>query len=206
MPISTYTELQAAIADWLNREDLAAVIPSFIALSEADISRSLRDYRMEKRSSATLDAQYSALPVDWVETVRIHLTATTSRLELVSDGALADLRAARADATGKPTHYAHTSGGLELYPTPDASYAAELVYVAKVPALSASVTTNWLLSAAPDVYLYGALTQSAPYLKDDQRATVWASLYRAAIDNINLTSDRTRYSGSGLRLRNRGPA
>lgn len=206
MPISTYSELQSAISDWLNREDLAAVIPSFISLAEADISRTLRDYRMEKRSSATLEAQYSALPADWVETVRLQLTGSTSRLELVSDGALADMRAARADAGGKPTHYAHTAGGLELFPTPDASYEAELVYISKVPALSVGAPTNWLLSAAPDVYLYGALTQSAPYLKDDQRTTVWASLYQSAISNLNMASERARYSGSGLRLRNRGTA
>ena len=204
MPISTYAELKSAVADWLNREDLTAVIPSFITLAEADISRTLRDYRMEKRSTATLEAQYSALPADWVETIRIQLTDGTHRLELVSDGALADMRRSRSDATGRPTHYAHTAGGLELFPTPDASYEAELVYVAKVPALSDSATTNWLLSAAPDVYLYGALVQSAPYLKDDARATIWAGLYQSAITNLNAASERARYSGSGLRLRNRG--
>lgn len=35
--ISTYAELQAVVADWLNREDLAALIPSFIRLAEGDI-------------------------------------------------------------------------------------------------------------------------------------------------------------------------
>lgn len=204
MPISTYAELKSAVADWLNRDDLTSVISSFIALAEADLNRTLRDYRMEKRSTATLEAQYSALPGDWVETIRLQLTDGTSRLELVSDGALADLRAMRSDATGKPTHYAHTAGGLELFPTPDASYEAELVYVAKVPTLSDTATTNWLLSAAPDVYLYGALVQSAPYLKDDARATVWAGLYQSAITNLNAASERSRYSGSGLRLRIRG--
>jgi hypothetical protein len=204
MSIDTYAELQASIADWLNRQDLTAVIPSFISLAEADINRALRDYRMEKRSTAQVDAQYSALPSDWVETIRAQIVGDTSRLELVSDGALADMRAARNDAGGKPTHYAHTAGGLELFPTPDAEYTVEIVYFAKVPALSVTATTNWLLSAAPDVYLYGALTQSAPYLKDDQRAPIWAGLYQNAITNLNTASERARFSGSGLRLRIRG--
>jgi hypothetical protein len=204
MAIDTYANLQSTISDWLNRDDLAAVIPSFIALAEADISRTLRDYRMEKRSTALVDAQYSALPTDWLETIRVQVSGDTSRLELVSDGALADMRAARNDAGGKPTHYAHTAGGLELFPTPDAEYTIEVVYFAKVPALSVSATTNWLLSAAPDVYLYGALTQSAPYLKDDQRAPVWAGLYQNVITGLNTASERSRYSGTGLRLRIRG--
>lgn len=204
MSIDTYADLQSTIADWLNRQDLTAVIPSFISLAEADINRALRDYRMEKRSTAQVDAQYSALPIDWLETIRVQIVGDTSRLELVSDGALADMRAARNDAGGKPTHYAHTAGGLELFPTPDAEYTIEVVYFAKVPALSVSATTNWLLSAAPDVYLYGALTQSAPYLKDDQRAPVWAGLYQNAITSLNTASERSRYSGTGLRLRIRG--
>lgn len=204
MSIDTYAELQSAIADFLNREDLSAVIPTFISLAEADINRTLRDYRMEKRSTALVDAQYSALPIDWVETIRVQIAGDTSRLELVSDGALADMRAARSDTGGKPTHYAHTAGGLELFPTPDAEYTVEIVYFAKVPALSVTATTNWLLSAAPDVYLYGALTQSAPYLKDDQRAPVWAGLYQNAITSLNTASERSRYSGTGLRLRIRG--
>lgn len=204
MSIDTYANLQSTISDWLNRDDLTAVIPSFISLAEADISRTLRDYRMEKRSTALVDAQYSALPTDWIETIRVQITGDTSRLELVSDGALADMRAQRNDAGGKPTHYAHTAGGLELFPTPDAEYTIEIVYFAKVPALSVSATTNWLLSAAPDVYLYGALTQSAPYLKDDQRAPVWAGLYQNAITSLNTASERSRYSGTGLRLRIRG--
>lgn len=204
MSIDTYAELQSAIADWLDRQDMTAVIPSFISLAEADINRVLRDYRMEKRSTAQVDAQYSALPIDWLETIRVQIVGDTSRLELVSDGALADMRAMRNDAGGKPTHYAHTAGGLELFPTPDAEYTIEVVYFAKVPALSVTATTNWLLSAAPDVYLYGALTQSAPYLKDDQRAPVWAGLYQNAISSLNTASERSRYSGTGLRLRIRG--
>lgn len=204
MPIETYTDLKSAIADWLNRDDLTAVIPSFITLAEADINRALRDWRMEKRSEASLDAQFSALPTDWLQTIRLQLVNGSHRLELVSDGALADLRAARNDATGRPTHYAHTAGGLELFPTPDAAYDAELVYFSKVPTLSDTATSNWLLVTAPDAYLYGALSQSAPYLKDDQRAAVWASLYQNAIDNLNTASERARFSGTGLRLRIRG--
>lgn len=206
MPISTYAELKNAVADWLNREDLASVIPSFITLAEADINRKLRDWRMETRSTASLEAQYSALPGDWLQTIRLQIAGDTSRLELVSQGALADLRAARGDLGGKPTHYALTAGGLELFPTPDQTYTAELVYFAKVPALSDVATSNWLLTSAPDVYLYGALMQTAPYLKDDARTEVWAALYSAAVEGLNASSERARYSGNGLRLRVRGLA
>jgi len=80
----------------------------------------------------------------------------------------------------------------------------ELLYYAKVPALSDSNTTNWLLTEAPDIYLYGSLLPSAPYLDEDERATTWAQFYAAAIQQLNQASDQARYSGSGLRLKVRG--
>ena len=204
MAIDTYAELQSAVADWLNREDLLAVIPSFISLAEADISRSLRDWRMETRTTLSASSQYTPLPADWLETIRLQVTGVTSELVLASQGALAQMRADINDQAGRPTHYALTGGQLELFPTPSETYTLDLVYFAKVPTLTVSVNTNWLLSAAPDVYLYGALTQSAPYLKDDARTAVWAGLYSQAINNLNTASERARYSGANLRLRVRG--
>lgn len=203
---TTYAELQAELLALLNEPEFEQTLPTFIALAEADFNRNLRDHRMTKRSTASLDAQYSALPSDWLETIRLHLTGGTQRLELVSAGALADLRYERGDASGCPTHYAVTAAGLELFPTPDAAYAAELVYYAKVPALSDTNTSNWLLASAPDLYLYGALTQCAPYLRDDPRAGLWSGLYQSALSNMNMASERARFGGSGLRLRNRGMA
>lgn len=204
MPLDTYANLQAAVADFLNRDDLSAAIPTFISLAEADINRKLRDWRMETRTTLTATTQYTALPADWLETIRLQVTGGTSDLELASQGALAEMRAAINDQTGRPTHYALTGGQLELFPTPSQSYSLDLVYVAKVPALSNVATSNWLLATAPDAYLYGALTQSAPYLKDDARTAIWAGLYNEAISGLNMASERARYSGANLRLRIRG--
>ena len=39
MPLSNYTELQASIADTLNRDDLTNQIPDFIRLAEAQLGR-----------------------------------------------------------------------------------------------------------------------------------------------------------------------
>jgi hypothetical protein len=70
MSITTYSALKTAVADFLNRDDLAATVPTFISLAEADISRQLRHWQMEERAVAELDAQYSAVPPDWIETIR----------------------------------------------------------------------------------------------------------------------------------------
>jgi len=199
MTLANYSELQSAIADFLNRDDLTSVIPSFIRLAESRIDRDLRHYRQEKRSTAQLDTQYSAVPADYLSPIRLQiLDGSTNPVEPISTAQMLQLRADNYDHTGKPTHYALTAGGLELYPTPDIVYNASLVYYARVPALSGANTTNWLLTEAPDAYLYGSLVHSAPYLKDDAKVAVWDGLYKAAMDNLNATSDDAKYGGSGL--------
>jgi hypothetical protein len=96
-----------------------------------------------------------------------------------------DRRGATENQVGKPTSVRLTAGQFELYPTPDEAYNVTLLYRARIPALTDTVTTNWLLADAPDVLLFASLALSAPYLKDDARLTVWAALYQSAIDSLN---------------------
>lgn len=202
MPITNYTELKSAVADFLNRDDLTSVIPTFISLAEAQMQRVIRHHKMMQRSEAEIDTRYFALPSDWVETVRFHVIGDrTYRLELTSLDDMLQLRQANGNPTGIPTHFAHVGEQLEVYPTPSGTFDVELLYFKDIPALSDSNTTNWLLTDYPDVYLYGALMQSAPYLDDDQRMQVWSTLYGNAVQAINQESKKSRYSGAGMRVR-----
>tara|TARA_R110001599_G_scaffold14046_2_gene61968 strand:- start:794 stop:1414 length:621 start_codon:yes stop_codon:yes gene_type:complete len=202
MPITTYTELKSAVADWLLRDDLTAVLPSFISLAEAGLNRQARHWRMEKRSSATLDSQYSALPADFLQPIRLSLTSgTTFELELASQADIVDMRSLAANNTGRPRYYALTAGEIEVFPTPGDNYTLELAYVARVPALSDSNADNWLLTYYPDAYLYGTLLQAAPYLKDDERVGLWKSLYDGAVSGIIADGERAKFGGSGLRVK-----
>lgn len=200
MAITTYDELKTSIANWLNRDDLAAVIPDFISASEADMNRQLRHWRMEKRSTATIDTRYSALPGGYLEAIRFHLDVDERPIELISAFRLQQLRQRNLDTAGKPQHYAIVGGQIEVWPTPDAAYTGELYYVDTIDALSDSNTSNWVLVHHPDAYLYGALVHSAPYLGEDARAQTWAALYQNAITAINAESQKAKSSGSGLRM------
>jgi len=120
-------------------------------------------------------------------------------LDLISHNDLLDRKA--STTSGRPQYYAVTGEQFEFLPAPDDTYNAELVYFAELEALSDSNTSNWLLTTAPDVYLYGTLAHSAPFLGEDQRIQVWASLYEAALAGLNRASDTARYSGTGLRMK-----
>lgn len=198
MSISTFAELQTAIAGWLNRDDLTARIPDFIALNEAAINRTLRITRMHQRASATIstDNHYSSVPTNFLEAITYSLSKDhqTWRLEPAPVEVLADYRAAN-DSAGVPRFYAITGTAtgreFEHYPTPDAAYEGTLTFFAKAPALSVSSPTNWLLTDAPDAYLYGSLLQAAPYLRDAEYAAVWSAGYTAALEGLKAM-ERTK--------------
>lgn len=207
MALTTYAELQTSIADLLDRDDLTDSVQDFITLAEAQMARDIRHWRMETRSTGQQSAgdRYMQLPTNWLETKRLGITGSgTSVLNLVSNDTMADMRAKNEDTSGTPTHYCLTDGQFELYPTPSGDTDLELVYIAKIPALSDDNTDNWVLDEAPDVYLYGAALHSAPFLQEDERVKMWAQMYGAGVERLNTSSDQAKWSGSGLRLKVRG--
>ena len=191
MAISTYSELKSTIADWLNRSDLTSVIPSFIELAEAELTRNLRHRKMIARADATINSEYTQTPLDWFQTQTLILeTDPVTTLEYLTPEALNAKRAA-STANGKPLFYTMIGTEIQVYPVPSGDHTAEMVYYAKIPSLSDSETTNWLLTLAPDIYLYGSLMQSAPYLQDDNRLSVWNALYQKKIEDIYISDQRT---------------
>jgi hypothetical protein len=201
MSIASYSALKTTIADFLDRDDLAAVIPTFISLAEAQMEREIRHYRMVQRSSGQIDSRYSEIPNGWLETIRFHIAGNQeTRLELTSLDDMMQLREL-SNTPAKPTHYAHVGTTFEIYPTPDTEYEIQLMYYEQIPKLSDSNASNWLLEIAPDAYLYGALVQAAPYLKDDARIAVFGGFYSGAVQAINDDNERARFGGSGIRMR-----
>lgn len=197
MAITTYAELQAAIADFLNRDDLTSIIPSFIYLAEADVARKLRHWLQERKVRTSFDEEYEFLPDDWLETIALRHEDGTE-IELIGVRDMAHFK--QSASTGKPKFYRVEAGRIEVYPTPDAGYNVDLLYYGRIPALTDTNTTNWLLVNHPDILLYGSLMHAAPYLGEDARVSIWGGLYAAGLQSLQADSDRARHSGP-LRMR-----
>ena len=207
MALSTFTELKDAIADWLDRSDLTARIPDFIALAEARINRELRIRPMEVRSTMTTTAgnQYFNLPGGYIQMRNIQLnTNPTTSLEYITPEMLDRLYG--SSTTGKPRAYTLIGDEIQLAPIPDSAYTLEMAFYEKFTALgdgtSGTVTSNWLTTNAPDILLYGALMEAEPFIKNDERVAVWLNGYGNAIDKLQKADQRDRHSGSAMRVRN----
>ena len=161
------------------------MIPDFIALAEARISADLATVRpMWQRSRATLTSGSTtiATPADLMAWVGCALV-TDSGLEELPVVALQNVQWQQS-ATGRPQMCAVSGETLHIYPASDATYQLELVYHRRVPALSDSNTSNWILEQAPQLYLYGALIESTGFTSETAKVPMWLSQYEGALSRL----------------------
>lgn len=201
MAITDYASLQTAVADLLHRASdtaLLARIPGWIQLAEARLSAQIKSRSMETRATLTTTAGngYVSLPADVIESRRLLISSTDPQrgLKYVSPDELT-YRFPSA-TTGEPVVWTVIGAQAQLGPVPDAAYTLELAYLQRIPALSVSNTTNWLLTASPDVYLYGTLLQAVPFTGDDPQP--FTELYAQGVAAINAID---WYSGTTMQVR-----
>lgn len=188
MSISNYTELITAVERYLHRSDLTAMIPEFVSLAEAKINRTLRIRAMENVATGSVSASV-ALPTGFVEVIALTVSqgATTYPLRYVPPS---QIESESASA------YYYSLVGDSLYFVPaSSSQTYTLTYYKKFDPLSDGV--NWVITNAPDLYLYSTLLEAAPYIKNDDRIAVWAALMSESIRQIKSSDKRDRF-GNGL--------
>ena len=206
MAISNYAELQTATANWLDRTDLTDRIPEFIDLAESTFNRTIRNRQMiTKNDSYSLDGRYVNLPTDTLEVIRIVVDVNPQiTLQYLTPEEIAEMRS--STSTGRPQYYTVIGGStnqIELLRSPDQTYTSSIVYYTKIPALSDSATTNWLLTNNPDIYLFGTLVEAFPYLMNDERMPMWNARLDKALNELKLQGEREMHTGSSLRMRSR---
>lgn len=199
--ITDYSTLQSTIADYMNRADLTAQIPTFIQFAEADFNTRLRTREMIVRAEAQSDNEFVELPADWLEAINLQINGGVSPLRFVTLDQADQI--VKSEAFTQVAAYSLMNGAIELIPAPGDDVSIEMIYYGKITPLSVNVSTNWLLTKAPDVYLYGSLMHAQPFLMDDQRMPTFAALYNARIEALNEESMKSTHSGSPLIARAR---
>ena len=194
--ITNYTTLKQAIADWVNSPEIEQTSDQLIQFVEADLNTRLRSREMIVNATATSDGQFVALPPDWLEAINMMIVGGQSPLRYITpDEADTIIKAQTFTST---RFYSMTTGIIELVPPAVDDITINMVYYGKIPALSTANTTNWLLTKAPDVYLYGAMAHAAPFLKDDPRIATFSQMYLARVQSLQDESQKALHSGSLL--------
>lgn len=196
--IADYAELYVRVGDLVKRNDLAAIFKSITKLAEARMFRTLRIGAMETVATLTPDGNGNiTLPPDLLEIRYVRPAG--------GGGSYGDLTGMSPHAInnrygasgGNGRAYAVAGGLLSIRPV--GAQDADIVYYARPPSLT-EVPTNAVLSAAPDVYLYGVAREAAVNARDPNLVGMLDPLYTQAIQAIELEDLSRRFGTQAVRL------
>lgn len=187
MTISNYSELLNTLGRWTKRGDLDNDAADLVMMGEARLNRSLKLLQMEETATVTISSgnDYAALPTGMLEPIDFYYTDTEEQITKVNK---IDRQRYRY-SSGKPSFYA-VSKTLLFDCVANATYSPEMLFFKKWNI--ASDTTNWLLTNAPDAYVYASLAEAIPFIKDDKRIALWDAKAQKIIDDLNYLDTRAR--------------
>lgn len=187
MAITTYAELQTAVASWINRSDLTATIPDFIRLGEAMIRRDIRARDQLTTYTATLTSEEVALPDDLLEIrfVKASVNGYIKPLEFVAE----DIYDSQPNAAA-PTFWTVDGNTLKV----QGGSEALVSYWASYDALD-TTSTNWLLTNSPDIYLFAALVEANDFVGNDAGVLKYAERYKRAVAEFNANEKKALFGG-----------
>tara|TARA_R110002020_G_scaffold263918_1_gene478661 strand:+ start:3464 stop:4093 length:630 start_codon:yes stop_codon:yes gene_type:complete len=203
MALDTYVNLKTEIANYLNRDDLTSYLDTFIDLAESRMARDLRLREMETidTSITTVSGtQAYNLPTGYLEMRYVALQTSPYRfLRYVTPPDFMRLYNLGV-GSGASSHYTIIKNQIFLGKAPDSADVLELGFFKRPTGLSASNTTNDILTFFPDLVLYSCLAESEPFIMNDERLKVWAGLYKEGVRTANESAQRGRTSSAPLQM------
>ena len=197
MSIGTYSELKTAVASFLHRTDLTTQIPDFITLAEARLQRVelLRDMEHETTLTSSQGSNAIALPDGYISPINLWLVISTARIPLVKKNP-SDFNLNTA-IQSYPEYWAIDGSNLLLDKYAGGAYSLPFRYM-KSFSLSNSNPTNYLLTNAPDIYLFTALAEACAYTQEDPSA--WEAKAQRAISDYNYLEAKSKQATLGTEL------
>lgn len=198
MSISSYSDLQTAVANWLHDDSLTTIIPDFITLGEKRIHREVRCRDNEAALSVAIASGVAAIPADYVELKYAYIDMTPVRvLERTTARKIFEQYPTRA-ASGTPKMIASDNGNFIFGCYPSSNWTVKGTYYKTLT----TVDTSWntLATNNSDLYLFAALAEAADYVNDEASLAKWNGKYQKVLNDINSQEQAERGSGSPLRV------
>jgi hypothetical protein len=208
MPISTYSGLMTEIMRLIDGEDITgAELPTqslaqIIHFGELRIYREIRSRYNEKAWPATAAASnLIALPSDFIAASVVHFGKTP--LYPLPENELLERLYLYTGSGGNTTHYCNAGPNFSFFPAVADGTTMQGRYYYKLPDLDETTfSSNTLVAANEDLFVYAALSISAPYFGQDARIPLWDAEYSRIRDEINVLEHTTAYSSGRIK---RGP-
>lgn len=201
MSINSYTTLKTAVANWLNKDDLTTYIPDFVMLGEMRIYRDLRIRAMETALSSSISSGVLTVPSGYMALKFAYIDSSPISKLTRKDAEWMYHNYPTRSADGTPKFIAREGDNFIFGPYPDSTYTVKGVYFKRLDALATTTNeTNWFTANAPDLLLFAALCEAAPFIKDDPRIAIWEGRYNLAKSRVQSNDDDEEFSGSPLAM------
>ncbi|PND22316.1 hypothetical protein CN934_05185 [Ensifer sp. MMN_5] len=192
MTISDYASLLVDAGEYSGREDIAHIYPRLLGLAELKLNRGLRVADMEVTDEIALIDGDGTLPADFLEAREVK-NASGIPIRAVS---LQQLTNSYMDRSGTPAGYAIVGNTIRVRPVSENDLT--VTYYSRIPALTPSNPTNWLLEKAADVYLFALVNEIAIWGKDVEGATAAQQLLMLAISGLKIEDERARWGNAQM--------
>lgn len=191
--------LKTQVLNWMNRSDLSSVVGDFINIANDRASRLLRVPTNEAFVTIALDVNDRApVPADYVEGKTMTFYAG-GRARTLDRKDYREVIERGSTENGLPEWFAREFSNFVFAPNPSGVTEVDLYYWACFPELVDDTDTNWLVTDAPEILLYGALSEGSLYLKKEEDAAIWQAKFNAAIEEVQVAlADESEWSGGYL--------
>ena len=189
--IDNFTDLKAAVANWMARADVAGQAEEFIQLAEARLNRELKTIETDATITGTLGSLEIDVSAQSVESpIALFLVRDDDEYQLTPKAAGTF---ARLSVDGPPRYFSFDKNDdkIEFERQLDAAYSFRLRYE-QYFALSDSATTNWLLTHHPDVYLAAVLVWGGLFTKDSPHAAQFQAVLNSSIPEVKSAIAQTK--------------
>lgn len=204
-----YAGLQTSLQNWSLRNDSASVaeLPTMIGFAEDMFNHGmpersiapLRVREMLETATITLTDGAGDLPADYLQYFSARSMASTPRPLEYATSSFTNF--AYPDGSAGLSNTFSITGASTLNVFPVSGEDVELVYYQKIPALSDSNTSNWLLAKLPALYLHAGLLQLGMFNRDNELIARSQALVASMIDGLNMTDTLGSYAKTGTRMR-----
>lgn len=197
--ISSYSTLQTKIAEYLARDDLTDYIPDFIQYAENKLYRTLNLRNEETALSVSITSGVAAVPTDF-KTLKFAYKDNTP-VSLLRWVGIEELYSDYPDrsSSGTPSVIAREGSNFVFGPV-STDGTLKGIYYKKLDPLR-TTDPSWYVTNAPEVLLYGALLEAAPFIQGDERIPVWQQFYNEAVATLRQENSNAEVSFGNLRQR-----
>lgn len=192
MSIGTYTDLKAAVTNWMTRGDVAGQAADYISLAEAALNRELPAVEIDATLTGVVNSRVIDITAqNCVEP--IGLFVAQSGLDEVEMTPLVDGTFPYRISSAYPRAWAIDGASINFDCPLDQAYPFRFRFRQRF-ALSDAAPTNWLLTNHPDVYLAATLVWGGVFIQDDATTARWVSILNSALPSVRSSIVQSKRS------------